>query len=247
MHFLRNSLAAIAVIAACVTAKAQEPDSVANFNLQKSQITEELKKPVILNSRGISGEVNTDKIASIPSFLGNPDPIRFVRLLPSVQLNTEVEGGLFMQGSEHSHTLIAQEGVPVYGAAHMLGFFSSFNSPHYSGMRYSTTCGQESRLGGVIDMQLADTVARRWSANLSLGLLSAQGTVDIPMGKSSLKISARRTFINLIYGGMLKYENNAMRYGFTDGNNSNDRASANIQCKNLFTLVVVLLLLCSLI
>ena len=191
---------------------------MATFNLDKSVITEQLKKPIILNSRGISGEVNTDKIASIPAFLGNPDPIRFVRLLPSVQLNTETDAGLYMQGSEHSHTLISQEGVPLYGASHMMGFFSAFNSPHYKGMRYSTTCGQESRIGGIVDMQLADTVARKFSADLSLGLLSAQGTVDIPMGKSSLKLSARRTFINLIYGGMLKYEDNAMRYGFTDAN-----------------------------
>ena len=151
---------------------------MATFNLNKSVITEQLKKPIILNSRGISGEVNTDKIASIPAFLGNPDPIRFVRLLPSVQLNTETDAGLYMQGSEHSHTLISQEGVPLYGASHMMGFFSAFNSPHYKGMRYSTTCGQESRIGGIVDMQLADTVARKFSADLSLGLLSAQGTVD---------------------------------------------------------------------
>ena len=196
---------------------AQE-DTVATFNLNKSVITEQLNKPIILNSRGISGEVNTDKIAAIPSIMGTPDPIRFVRLLPSVQLNTETDAGLYMQGSESSHTLISQEGVPLYGSGHMMGFFSAFNSPHYRGMRYATSCGQESRIGGVIDMQLADTVARKFSADLSLGLLSAQGTVDIPMGKSSLKVSARRTFINLIYGGMLKYENNALRYGFTDAN-----------------------------
>ena len=218
MFSRRNSLAAVLLLAGFFCARAQEPDTVATFDLKKSVITEELKKPIILNSRGISGEVNTDKIAAVPSFLGTPDPIRFVRLLPSVQLNTELDGGLYMQGSEHSHTLISQEGVPIYGASHMLGFFSTFNSPHYSGMKYSTTCGQRGRIGGMIDMRLADTVTTKFSADLYVGLLSAQGTVDIPMGKSSLKVSARRTFINLIYGGMLKYEDNAMGYGFTDAN-----------------------------
>jgi len=214
----RISLALMALFVSCFCAHAQEQDTVATFNLNKSVITEETKKPMLLNSRGISGEVNTDKLATIPSFLGTPDPIRFVRLLPSVQLNTEVDAGLYMQGSEHSHTMISQEGVPIYGGSHMLGMFSPFNSPHYAGMKYSTSCGQEPRIGGLIDMRLQDTVSRKLSADLNVGLLSAQGTVDIPLGKSSLKVSARRTFINLIYGGLLKYENNAMYYGFTDAN-----------------------------
>ena len=185
MCSLRNSLAAIALLAACFFARAQEPDTVATFNLDKSVITEESKKPLVLNSRGISGQINTDEITKIPAILGTPDPIRFVRLLPSVQVNTEVDGGLYMQGSEHSHTLISQEGVPIYGTGHMLGFFSAFNSPHYKGMKYATSCGQESRIGGMIDMQLADTVARKLSVDASVSLLSAQGTVDIPLGKSA--------------------------------------------------------------
>ena len=223
MSSRRNRLAA-ALLLLCLYAPAhgralvQAPDTVANLQLDKSVITEELKKPMVLNDRGISGQVNTDKIAAVPSFLGTPDPIRFVRLLPSVQVNTEVDGGLYMQGSEHSHTLVSQEGVPIYGASHMLGFFSTFNSPHYSSMKYATTCGQESRLGGIIDMQLQDTVSTRLSADLYVGLLSAQGTLDLPMGKSSLKLSARRTFINLVYGSRLRYEDNEMGYGFTDAN-----------------------------
>lgn len=230
----RNSIALIVLLFSFCAAYAQE-DTVATYNLDKSVITEELDKPIILNDRGISGEINTEKIAAIPSILGTPDPIRFVRLLPSVQLNTEVDGGLYMQGSENSHTLVAQEGVPIYGSGHMLGLFSAFNSPHYRGMRYATSCGQESRIGGIINMQLADTVARKFSADLSLGLLFGQGTLDIPMGKSSLKISARRTFINLIYGSMLKYENNPLRYGFTDANatwtwkpNKKDRVTVDL-------------------
>lgn len=217
MFSLRNSLAVLAALLLCSVARAQL-DTVATFNLDKSVITEERQKPIVVNNRGISGEINMDKIASVPTIMGTPDPLRFIRLLPSVQVNTEMEGGLFMQGGEHSHTLISQGGVPIYGAAHLLGFFSTFNSPHYSGMRYSTSCGQESRIGGIIDMQLADTVARKLTADFSIGLLSAQGTVDIPLGKSSLKVSARRSFINLIYGGMLKFEDDPIRYGFTDGN-----------------------------
>ena len=187
--------------------------------VSRSVIVERVyNKPMVINSKGISGTVNTDKIAAVPSFLGNADPIRFVRLLPSVQMNTEIEAGIYMQGSEHSHTLVSQAGVPIYGVSHLLGLFSVFNTSHYQGMQYSTTSRQETRMGGMVNMELPDTVAKRLGGDFSLGLLNAQGTLDIPLGASSLKVSARRTYVNLLYGSILKYADFPIRYGFTDAN-----------------------------
>lgn len=218
MSSLRNrravlALALLSVLLPGASAWAQQQDT-----LGRSVITERMVKPMVLNQKGISGSVNTEKISAVPSFLGNADPIRFVRLLPSVQMNTEVEGGLYMQGSDHSHTLISQSGVPIYGVSHLMGMFSVFNTPHYKGIQYSTTARQESRMGGIVDMELQDTVSRRFSADFSLGLLSAQGTLDIPMGASSLKVSARRTYINVLYGNFLQFAGFPIRYGFTDAN-----------------------------
>lgn len=206
--------AVLALLLPFATAKAQDPDT-----LKRSTITEHLDRPMLLNQQGISGTVNTEKITAVPSFLGNSDPISFVRLLPSVQLTMETEGGLFLQGSESCHTLITQGGVPLYGNQHLLGLFSVFNTPHYKGMDYATTAGQESRLGGLINMQLQDTVARRFSGDFSVGLLSAQGTVFVPTGKhSSLSASLRRTYVNLLYSSFLEYNGFTLHYGFTDAN-----------------------------
>ena len=81
MFSLRNSLAVLAALLLCSVARAQL-DTVATFNLDKSVITEERQKPIVVNSRGISGEINMDKIASVPTIMGMPDPLRFIRLLP---------------------------------------------------------------------------------------------------------------------------------------------------------------------
>ena len=159
MSYLRNSLALLLLVAGCFCAGAQERDTVAHEKLSDSIITEKMDKPMVLSWQGISGEVNTGKISAIPSVMGNADPIRFVRLLPSVQLCTEMEGGLYMQGSEAAMTLVSQQGVPVYGITHLLGLFSVFNTPHFKGIQYATTSGQEARLAGLIDIQLKDTVA----------------------------------------------------------------------------------------
>lgn len=219
MSCLRNSILAVVLALWGPLAVAQQRDTVAQLSLEKSVITERLQKPVAINSRGVSGEVNVSKIAAIPSFLGNADPIRFVRLLPIVSLNTELEGGLYMQGSDHAHTLISQHGVPIYGVTHLLGLFSVFNTAHFSGMRYATSAGKEARIGGVIDMEIQDTLTRRVKGDVSVGLLNAQGTLMIPTGsRSTLTVSARRTYVNLLYGRWLRFQDYPLHYGFTDAN-----------------------------
>ena len=211
--------ATFAAVTLSLGAAAQDRDTVANLTLERSVITESVNKPMIENLEGISGSVNVEKIRSIPSFLGNSDPIRFARLLPSIQVNTESDGGLYMQGSDYSHTILSIGDVPVYGGSHLLGLFSVFNSSHYKAMDYSTSAGQISRLGGRINMQLQDNIPERFGAEFSVGLISAQGTMRFPTGKNSaLYISARRSYLNLLYGSFLKYDDEPIRYGFTDGN-----------------------------
>ena len=212
-------ICSIGALLVSVSLWAQLPDSLTSLRLRQSEITERMDRPMLELKSGVSGEVSVEKIRSVPSFLGNADPVRFVRLLPSVQVNTESDGGLYMQGSEYSHTMLSIGGVPVYGGTHLLGLFSVFNPTHYKSMDYSTDAGEELRLGGRINMTLPDTLVRKVGADLSLGLLSAQGTLRIPTGeKSSLFFSARRTYINLLYGHFLQYNDQPLRYGFTDGN-----------------------------
>lgn len=219
MFCLRSRIWVVLLALVGPLAAAQERDTVAQLSLEKSVITERLNRPIAINSRGVSGQVNVNKIATVPSFLGNADPIRFVRLLPIVSQNVEMEGGLYMQGSDHSHTLISQHGIPIYGASHLLGLFSVFNSAHFTGMRYATSAGKEPRIGGVIDMEIQDTLARRFCGDVSVGLLNAQGTLSFPTGsRSALTLSARRTYVNLLYGNWLKFYDYPIHYGFTDGN-----------------------------
>ena len=219
MSPLRISSLLVATTLLSATLRAQIPDSLATLRLESSKITEHIDKPMLVIKGGVSGEVSVEKIRSIPSILGAADPVRFIRLLPSVQMNTETDAGLYMQGSEYSHTQLSIGGVPVYGGTHMFGLFSIFNPTHYKSMDYSTDAGQRLRLSGVIDMTLPDSLAKRSGADISLGMLSVQGTVRIPTGSNStLYISGRRTLINLFYGRYLRFADQPIIYGFTDAN-----------------------------
>lgn len=219
MRGLRHKTALLLLLFPLLTLRAQEQDSVANLTLDQAVLTARVRRPMLENIEGVSGSVSVSQIRSVPAILGNPDPLRFARLLPSVQVNSETDGGLYMQGSEFSHTILSIGGVPVYGASHMLGLFSIFNATHYTAMDYRTSAGQLPRLGGRIDMIPCDTLHRRFGGSVSAGLISGQGTLRIPCGdKSSLTVSLRRSWINLLYGSFLRFAGSPIRYGFTDGN-----------------------------
>ena len=163
--------------------------------------------------------VNTELLRRIPSITGTPDPLRFVKLLPGVQTGMEMDAGLHILGTENSHSLVSVSGVPIYGASHILGLFSTFIPSHFREMKFSPYESSANRLGGTVDMQLPDAVPSRFRAQLSVSLFEAEGTVDVPVGRNSgIFLSLRRSYINLLYGPFLKLSVYSFKYGFTDGN-----------------------------
>lgn len=163
--------------------------------------------------------VGVDEMAAYPSLLGNADPIRFAQMLPSMQSSGELDAGIHIQGCEHQHNLIALGGVPVYGASHLMGLFSVFNPGHFKSMTYNTAAVGENRLGGVLDMQTQAAAPREWGVDASLGLISLQGTVKAPLGKKAgVLVSARRSLLDLFFGGALQLDKISLGYSFSDYN-----------------------------
>lgn len=162
--------------------------------------------------------VDMDLMQNLPQILGNTDPLRFVRLLPGVQTNSECDAGIHIQGCDNAHNQISCAGIPIYGANHLLGLFSVFNPSHYGGMTFSNTSSLN-RLGGMVDMVLPDTLKRTFSGNVSVGIMSSQGTLGVRIGRRShLKVSARGSYLDLLYKRWLKLNESQLEYGFSDYN-----------------------------
>lgn len=165
--------------------------------------------------------VSVDEMAAYPSLLGNADPVRFAQMLPSMQSSSELDAGIHIQGCEHQHNLIALDGIPIYGASHLMGLFSVFNPGHFKSMTYNTAAVGENRLGGVLDMQTQASAPREWGVDASLGLISLQGTVKAPLGKKAgVLVSARRSLLDLFFGGALQLDKLSLGYAFSDYNGS---------------------------
>ena len=178
-----------------------------------------VEKRTVMLSPGESLRVDVGAIAKMPSILGSSDPVRFVRWLPSVQTGNEIDSGLHIQGCEHGHNVISMDGVPVYGANHILGIFSVFNPTHFGGMSYSTSAPLWNRIGGQIDLVPEASVPEKVTGNVSISPVHLQGTLRLRTSRrSTLGISARKDFLNLFYKPFLKIEGQPFNYGFGDYN-----------------------------
>lgn len=177
--------------------------------------------PVRVGGEGVA-VWDMSRMDEMPHIMGNADPLHHVQLLPGVQTNNEYDAGLHIQGSESQHTLVAIDGVPLYNVSHMLGFFSLFNAPHFTEMRLSKSGSANmgaNRLGGSLEMLTPVALPDSMSGQLSVGPLSSQATLRLPMGrKAALFLSARNAYLNLLYGKWLKSEDEQFRYSFGDYN-----------------------------
>ena len=73
-------------------------------------------------------EVPVQQIKNIPALLGEVDVLKAIQLLPGVQSGGEGTSGFYVRGGGPDQNLILLDGVPVYNASHLFGFFSVFNA-----------------------------------------------------------------------------------------------------------------------
>lgn len=163
-----------------------------------------------------------DMLHNLPKILGNADPVHYAQLLPGVQTCSEYNSGLYIQGCDNAHNLVSIEHVPIYNASHLLGFFSVFNASHFSQMNFSKTSQNSSvsnHLGGILSMQLPDSLVNRTNGEYAIGPMSSQGTLRLALNrKSSLFVSLRAAYLNLLYGKWLEMDGNGLGYNFSDYN-----------------------------
>lgn len=163
-----------------------------------------------------------ESLEDLPHVFGSADPFRFLQLLPGVSTNNDYTSGLFIQGCAASHTEIDIMGAPIFNASHMLGLFSVFNNSHFRGMalvqnRHDASFGN--RLGGHLTFYPLDSVATAPHLNLTLSLIESSGTLTIPTGdKSTLYLSGRGSYLNLLYGNALSIDGSKVEYGLQDYN-----------------------------
>jgi outer membrane receptor for ferrienterochelin and colicin len=153
--------------------------------------------------------INIEQIKAMPAFLGEPDVIKAIQLLPGVQSGSEGSSGLYVRGGGPDQNLMLLDGVPVYNANHLFGFFSVFNPDaihHVDLYKGGFPARFGGRLSSVIDIRMKEGNQKKMAGSFSIGLISSKFNLEGPIIKdrTSFNISARRTYIDLLTKPFMK-------------------------------------------
>jgi hypothetical protein len=203
-------------------------DTLININLSllSGQLDEVLvtgKKNRLESTQMSMFDVSIEKLNTTPVILGESDVLKVMQLMPGVKGGTEGTSGIYVRGGSPEQNLFLLDGVPVYNANHLFGFFSVFNPDALKSVKLYKG-GFPARYGGrlssVVDIRMKEGNMKRLEGNFSIGLISSKLSLEGPIvsDKTSFIISARRTYLDLLAKPALYFTNR--------GNNEQIKAGA---------------------
>ncbi|WP_375578965.1 TonB-dependent receptor [Marivirga tractuosa] len=194
-----------------------------NFELE---LSDELSEVVVKGSRPdleltkmSSMKISAQDIKAIPALLGEVDVLKTIQLMPGVQSGSEGSSGIYVRGGGPDQNLILLDGVPVYNASHLFGFFSVFNADAISNVEVIKG-GFPARYGGrlssVIDINMKDGNMKNWQAEGGIGLISSRLSVEGPIkkDKGSIILSGRRTYIDILARPLIRASTDDIDLGY---------------------------------
>ncbi len=150
------------------------------------------------------------QIKKIPALLGEVDILKAFQLMPGIQSGGEGQSGLYVRGGSPDQNLMLLDGVPIYNASHLFGFFSVFNSDAIKDVKLIKG-GFPARYGGrlssVMEINMKEGHQQEYHGSVSLGLISSKAAIEGPINKkTSFLISGRRTYLDILLQPLLKRE-----------------------------------------
>ena len=101
-------------------------DLSAALAFEEIEVVAKKKDKIEEQTRMSTVEVPVAQIKQIPALFGEVDVLKALQLLPGIQSGGEGQNGLYVRGGSPDQNLILLDGVPVYNASHLFGFFFRF-------------------------------------------------------------------------------------------------------------------------
>jgi len=197
-------------------------DSISNGQLLMTANAATLQEVLVTTSplhniRMGEETVTAFEAKNLPAVLGEVDIVKILQLKPGVKGAGEGMAGFYVRGGGADQNLVRLDGVPIYNPNHLLGLFSIFNNDIIQDARLYKS-GYPAEFGGRLSSVL-DVTSRRATADSlivggGIGLLSSRLFAEAPIqkGKSSVIVSARRTYLDLITNSLNRLNRNKPGY-----------------------------------
>lgn len=143
------------------------------------------------------------QVRSLVTVLGEPDVMRYVGTLPGVTQGIEGTMGFFIRGGNSGNNRIELDGVPVYGATHLFGFFSSFHSDIVQDVEFRSG-GMPASSGNLLSALSQITTlqpdTQKYHGGFSISPYMLGGSVNGPLSKKvSFQLAARISLLAAEY------------------------------------------------
>ena len=148
--------------------------------------------------------IDAKTIKEIPAFLGEPDIVRSILLLPGVTTVGEGATGFNVRGGNIDQNLVLVDQAPIFSSSHLFGFFSVFNTDAVEDVtlyRGGIPARYGSRLSSVLDIHQRSGNMDHFSANGGVGLVFSRLTLETPIVKDKLSVivSGRRSYVDVFF------------------------------------------------
>ncbi|MCQ2203393.1 MAG: TonB-dependent receptor [Bacteroidales bacterium] len=157
----------------------------------------------IMSSRTGAVAMDIGAIKSMPSFLGEPDVLKALQMLPSVQRGVSGTSIMSVRGGNRDQNLYLLDGVPFYNVDHLFGFISAFTPDATKRVDFFSSSFPSrygGRLSSVIDVRTKDGDMQHYHGSLTLGTITSHITLEGPIcdDKTSFIVSFRRSLVDML-------------------------------------------------
>lgn len=180
-------------------------DTIVNLGLRSFSLSE-----VVVTEKRIENQISLSKISvpvklltDIPTIGGESDIMKSLAFFPGISTGQEGTSGLYIRGGTPDQNLILLDGIPVYNATHLGGFFSVFNPEAINNVdvyKGNFPARYGGRLSSVIDITMKEGNKEKFKGNFGVGLIASKLAIEGPIqkNKSSYIFTARSSYLGLV-------------------------------------------------
>ncbi|XOV92749.1 MAG: carboxypeptidase-like regulatory domain-containing protein [Bacteroidota bacterium] len=164
-----------------------------NLLLKEVIIRSEKESKINETSQTSFVQIPIKQIQLMPAFNGEIDVLKSLQLIPGVKSGNEGSAGIYVRGGGQDQNLILVNGVPVYNATHLYGFYSIFNPDAVNSIslyKGGFPARYGGRLSSVVDITMKEGNMHEFNGLASFGLITVKGMVEGPIIKDKMSFMA---------------------------------------------------------
>lgn len=200
-------------------ARCEEPDS-AIMILPEVEVHASGRSQLRRDKDGAVTVTGSD-VLRLNRVLGEVDMVAQLRNLASVSSGSDYASGLSIDGADPSQTQYLIDGAPVIFPYRFGGIFSTFNASHMASMRFLRHGASRLApyLGSSLEFESVRKLSTGYEGNVNVGLISSSATVRYGYRERfGIGVSGRVSYINELYGSLLRGHRSEMNFSFADLN-----------------------------